>query len=69
MVVSFSNWYNNNYINFPNIHKDDIKDLMNIYYSDHFRKSKGWVNLKLFLKLSIKDKKEIADDIKLSSSY
>ena len=69
LVVSFSTWFNDNYDNLPNIHKDDLKELMNHFYLSKHRKWKGWVNLKFSLKLSLKDQLEMEKDIKLSNSY
>jgi hypothetical protein len=69
LVVSFSNWFNSNYDNLPNIHKDDLRELMNHFYLSKQRKWKGWINLKFSLKLSLKDQLEMEKDIKLSNSY
>ena len=69
LVVSFSNWFNDNYDNLPNIHKDDLRELMNHFYLSKHRKWKGWINLKFSLKLSLKDQLEMEKDIKLSNSY
>ncbi len=69
LAVSFSTWFNDNYDNLPNIHKDDLRELMNHFYLSKHRKWKGWVNLKFSLKLSLKDQLEIEKDIKLSNSY
>lgn len=72
LFTVFMAWYKYNYIDYPLISKEELKDLMNQNYGNNYKKYKGWVNMKLINKncfnITDHDKQEIIENLKFSSS-